>query len=243
MSVISNQQPPNGIWPRVAPYVIPPTAASLAIILVFRDLVAKSAQQKGQAIPSLTLLEGIKGGIKAAPTVGAIVGAQMMLQGGIEKALSDRNSQGDLLFTLVSSAAVGVFSAPFLAVFNGQTLGWTVSKSLREFSLRQGGAIAFQETTFVLGLSLVDPLAKRMKERFGDNKVVDYTTAFLAGATGSLVGHPANTALTRWQSGMAVDCPRQLLWGSWRKARAIGLFSVLYKWGKEALNSTASLSG
>lgn len=233
----SNQQPLNGVWTTVAPYAVPPIAASFAIIPVFRDMIAKSAQQKGKPVPSLTFMDGVKEGVKAAPAVGAIVGTQMVFQSIIEKALAGESNPGGLFTTLASSAIVGIASAPVQAVFNGYTMGWTVRKSLRRFSAWQGLAIAAQETAFVAGLSAADRLAAAMRKRFGDSKAVDYAAAFVAGASGSLAGHPANTALTRWQSGLAVESVQQLMWGSLRKARAVGSFSVAYKHGKELLNS------
>lgn len=241
-SAAPNQQSAKGMWLMAAPYVVPPVAASVAIIPAFRDLVAKSAQQKGQPVPVMTLMESMKAGTRAAPTVGAIVGGQMVLQKLVEKALFGSSGEGSLSTTLGSSAVVGTASAPVLAVFNGQTMGWTVRESLRRFSARQGMAIAIQETAFVGGLSIADRLAALMRKRFGSNKAVDYTAAFIAGAAGSLAGHPANTALTRWQSGMTVHSVRQLMRGSVRKARAVGSFSVVYKLGKEALNSTVPAS-
>ncbi len=238
----SNGQPPKGVWFSIAPYAIPPVAAAAAIVLVFRDMIAKSAQQKGQLIPDMTFMAGMKEGVKAAPTVGAIVGTQMVVQSVVEKLLSGASDTQSLFLTLASSAIVGTASAPVLAVFNGQTMGWSVRESLQRFSARQGMAIAVQETAFVGGLSVADQLAAVMRKRFGNNKAVDYTAAFVAGAAGSLAGHPANTALTRWQSGMTVENARQLMWGSVRKARAVGVFSVVYKLGKETLNSTVPTS-
>jgi hypothetical protein len=72
----------------------------------------------------------------------------------------------------------------------------------------------------------------------GNNKAVEYSAAAVAGGLGSLVGHAGNTALTRWQNGMTVDSLRQLSWGSLRKARGNAVFAVVYKLGKEVLNST-----
>jgi hypothetical protein len=217
--------------------VIPPVAASIAIIPAFRDMVIKSAQQKGESIPSIRLLDGVKGGVKAAPTVGAIVGTQMVAQHLIEKALT---KNGGIENMLVSSALVGTASAPILAVFNGQTMGWSLLESLRKFTLKQAAAISIQETAFVAGICATDKLAEEMKRTCGDKKVVEYVAAFLSGAAGSLAGHPANTALTRWQSGMSLDHASQLMWGAARKARAVGCFSVVYKFGKEALSSIHS---
>ncbi|HLB52201.1 MAG TPA: hypothetical protein VJK48_00640 [Chlamydiales bacterium] len=235
-SSAANQQPPKGMWPSFAPYVAPPIAASFAIVPVFRDMIAKSFQQKGQAVPPMTFTASLKEGVKAAPTVGIIVGAQMVLQNLVETALVGESAKKSTSTALVSSAIVGTFSAPVLAIFNGQTMGWTIRQSIQRFTLRQGFAIAVQETAFVGGLSVADRLAIAMRKQFGSNRIVDYTAAFIAGAAGSLAGHPANTALTRLQNGMPIESARQLMWGSLRKARAVGGFSVIYKLGKEVLN-------
>lgn len=239
ISPAAQNEQPSGMWPSwptILPYMVPPTAASLAIIPVFRHLIVKSAQQKGEPIPKITYLEGIKAGIKAAPTVGIIVGAQMILQSAVEKAIVGDGNKANLPSMLASSAIVGIASAPALAVFNGHTMGWTIVKSLRMFSAKQGLAIAGQETAFVCGLTAADMLSVAMKKRFGDNKAVEYSAAYLAGALGSLAGHPGNTALTRWQSSMTLNSFRQSMWGAARKAHAIGSFSVFYKLGKETLN-------
>jgi hypothetical protein len=229
---------PKEPWFSILPYVVPPIAASAAIVPAFRDMIAKSAQQKGLPIPSMSFKASVKEGFKAAPTVGAIVGTQMVLQKVVENILSAESTSQSLSSTLTSSAIIGTASAPVLAVFNGQTMGWSARESLRRFSAKQGLAIAIQETAFVGGLSVADQLAVVMKKRLGSSKAVDYIAAFIAGAAGSLAGHPANTALTRWQSGMPVENFSQLMWGSLRKARAVGIFSVVYKLGKDTLSAT-----
>lgn len=231
---ISNEK---GYWPTLAPYIVPPIAAGGAIVLPFRDFIAKSALQKGQAVPKMTVLEGLKAGLGTAPTIGVIVGTQMVAQNIVEKFLTGDSKEESMSLKLASSAIVGTVSAPILAVFNGRTMGWETMESLRKFSAKQGLAIALQETAFVGGLSVADQLAALLKEKLGDNKAVEYTAAFTAGALGSLAGHPGNTALTRWQNGMTVS-PRQLMWGALKKARGVGFFAVLYKLGKDALNST-----
>jgi hypothetical protein len=215
---------------------VPPFAASGAIVFIFRDLIAKSAEQQGQPIPRITHLEGLKEGLKAAPTIGTIIGAQMGIQGILEKAFAGNANQGTLSSMLASSATVGAISAPIIAVFNGQTMGWSIKKSLQKFSAKQAGAIAAQETAFVAGLSAADRLSALMRQEFGDNRMVGYAAAFTAGFVGSFAGHPANTALTRWQSGLSIDSHHQLMWGSTRRARAIGFFSVGYTVIKEALH-------
>lgn len=222
-------------WPLFMPYVAPVFAASVAIVPAFRDLIWKSELQKGELISRVTFWEGMKKGYKKSPTVAVLVGTQMVLQNGVEKVFAGEEDQTSLSSMLASSAVVGAASSPLVAIFNGQTMGWSVRESLRKFSGKQGFAVIMQETSFVGGLSAADRLGNVMKSYFGDNKAVEYTAAFLSGALGSLAGHPANTALTRWQIGMTVDFPGQLMWGAARKARAIGTFAVVYKWGTEAL--------
>jgi len=221
----------SSITDTIRSYAAPPIAAAAAIVPSFRHLPAKSCLQKGLPISSLTMWEGMQAGFKAAPTVGCIVGAQMLLQTSLEQAVGN---QKNFASTLAAAGVVGALSSPCLAIFNGQTMGWGLRESLRKFSTKQGAAIAAQETVFVIGLSAADFVAAPMKKIFGDNKVVDYTAAFMSGAAGSLAGHPANTALTRWQCGMSVE-PHQLMWGAARKARAIGLFATWYTFGKEIL--------
>lgn len=236
-STVPSGQSPKSIWQAETPYAIPPLAASVAILPAYGDLIAKSAQQKGEPVPSMTLKAVMKEGVKAVPTVGTLVGAQMIIQSFVERKLVGESKAPTLSVKFLSSAIVGTVSSPFVAIFNGQNMGWTARQSLGKFSPRQAAAITIQETAFVGGLSVADKLSEVMRAKFGDNKAVDYTAAFIAGAAGSLAGHPANTALTRWQSGMQVEGLSQLMWGSARKARAIGIFSVFYKLGKEVLGS------
>lgn len=230
-------------WSKIAPYVVPPLAASIAIVPAFPDMIAKSALQKGLPLPSITVLESLKIGVTAAPTVGAIVGTQMLIQRTFEeKLLGGKSEKPSFLTTLASSAIVGTISAPVLAIFNGQTMGRSWKESLRLFSLKQGGAIALQETAFVCGLSVADWLADVMKRSVGDNKGVEYAAAFLAGAAGSLAGHPANTALTRLQSNQTFSLTQHSMLGAARKARAVGCFAVIYKLTSELMNSKSSKS-
>jgi len=224
-------------WLPVAHHAVPTVAAAAAIIPVFQDLAVKSAQQQGKPIPRMVPMEVLRGGMKMSPIVGGIIGTQMMLQGRVEKALTKKDADKASLTSMVaSSGVVAIVSAPILAIFNGQTMGWRVNKTIQKFSRAQGLSIVVQETAFVGGLSAADRLAKIMKRMFGNNKAVDYTAAFIAGTLGSLAGHPANTALTRLQNGLSVGSPRQLMWGAARRARAFGVFSVFYKLGKEVLN-------
>ncbi len=117
--------------------------------------------------------------------------------------------------------------------------------TLRTFSPKQCLIITAQETAFFGGLSAADKLASILKERFGDNKVIDYTAAGLTGGLGSLAGHPFNTAVTRSQNKLPMDgfnrsflsgC-KQSIQRSLTKARAIAVFAVGYKFAKEMLNN------
>jgi hypothetical protein len=224
----------------LAPYMIPPVASSLAILPAFHDLVAKSALQKGETIPLRNFRNSFAGALKASPTVGAIVGTQMIFQKFIEKQLISNNESPTLQSSVVSSLFVGMASAPILAVFNGQTMGWSVKESLRKFSLKQSFAISLQETAFVASLSVVDHVTDKVKKQYANLKGVEYAVAFCTGALGSLAGHPANTALTRWQNGMKIENITQLMAGGVRKARAIGIFSFFYKMTKESLSSLST---
>jgi hypothetical protein len=246
----SNSPVSEGVWPKLAPYVVPPVAASFAIVPAFYDMVAKSAMQKGMPAPKMsaaTLFQGVKGGVGAAPTVGAIVGGQMVLQDVVEKVFAKTfptlsahdASRGKALLMLGSSAVVGALSSPFLAVYNGKTMTppWSVKESLSRFSLKQACAITLQETGFVAGLAAADLVSSEMKEKLGDSKAVEYFASGVSGALGSLAGHAGNTALTRWQSGMTVDSVKQLSFGSLRKARGNAVFAVVYKVGKEVFET------
>jgi hypothetical protein len=206
-----------------------PLSAACAIVPAYRDLVAKSAQQLGQSIPQTKFRDGLK----LSRTVGGIVGTQLILEGQVEKRLPEK---GTLLAKLQSSATVGVLSSAPLAVFNGQTMNLSWRQALGRLTPLQVAAITVQETFFVAGVTASEQVARPAKKVVGEHKIVDYAAAFVAGAGGSLAGHPANTALTRWQNGLKIESPSQLLWGAARKARAVGTFSVLYKFVKEVLN-------
>ncbi len=247
----SNSPPSQGFWPTLAPYIAPPVAASVAIVPAYYDMVITRFMQKGLPVPNMYARQVVKGGVGAMPSVGALVGTQMVLQDRVEKALvktfphlfEKDSNKAKASLTLASSAIVGGLSSPFLAVYNGKTMmpPWRVKESLSKFSLKQAGAITLQQTGFVTGLAAADLVSAQMKQKLGDNKPVEYLAAATAGGFGSIFGHAGNTALTRWQNGMTVNSFRQLSWGALRKARGNAVFAVFYKLGKEALNSTAAL--
>ncbi len=112
-------------------------------------------------------------------------------------------------------------------------------KSLRRLAPKQATAIVIQETAFVGGVSAKDEIAPLIREYAGDNAAVDYATAYFSGALGSILGHPANTALTRWQNGMVVESVSQSMLGAARKARGIGVLSMLFAIGNDTIKLIA----
>ena len=234
-----NGQSP-GLLSYVIPYLTPPIAASAAIVPVFPGFVAKSAQQIGKPIPKMTFKEMLVGGLKVSPTIGFIVGTQMIVQNIAEKALMKNSKNSDepnFLQMLASSVLVGGISAPALAVFNRQTMGQTVAESLKSLSAREVLAIVSRETSFLFSLRISDPLSQAMKRYSGDNKAVDYSSAFVSGVVGSIIGNPFDAALTLWQKGMKVENFYQLMRGSPIRALSIGGFSVFYKLAKDIIQS------
>jgi len=228
-------------YDQLSPLLVPPISAAVAIIPCFGDLIKKSALQKGENLPKIKIVSSLKDGLKAAPTVGMIVGSQMVFQNTLQQKLSRPQDKNNLSTIAFSSCLVGIVSAPILAIFNGQTMGLGLKETLKKLSSKQVMAISIQETAFIGGLSIADKISGIMKTNLNDHMLVDYLGAFLAGACGSLAGHPANTALTRWQSGLRLENVQQAMWGSMRKARAIGSFSVIYKIVKDSLNSRVEL--
>jgi hypothetical protein len=242
-SADTNEQPSQKIWDQFSPYVNPPIAAMIAIVPSYYGFVAKSFQQIGEKIPHMSVMEAVKGSFKAAPSIGVTVGTQMVVQSLVEKAImmrSDKKDQKPSFETmLVSSMIVGGVSALPLAVFNGQTMGQTVRQSLKAFSTKQAIAIIARETSFLFSLRVSAPLSAYMKGSCGENKAVDYVSAFASGAIGSIVGHPFDTALTLWQKSMEVNF-HQLMRGSPMKALAVGGFSVFYRAANELLESASN---
>lgn len=218
-------QPPGGYWPALAPYLVPPAAASAAIVPCFFGFVAKSALQLDQPVPRMSAKEALWKGCKAAPTIGTIVGTQLVSQNVLEAAMSHfsgkTGEKSSFEQMVLSSALVGAVSAPALAVFNGQTRGFSARESLRKLSPKQVGAIVTRETSFLFSLRISDALSAHMKNQFGESQAIDFSCAFLSGAVGSVVGHPADTALTRWQENLEVVSLKQATPGDAVKAGAV----------------------
>lgn len=243
MTSISNHQSGEAVqsWPaKMLPYAQDPVAAAGAVFVCFYGFMAKSARQLGAPMPKLNF-EVLKAGFKAAPTIGLIVGTQMAAQKVAENILMGISSSNTPTFATImaSSLFVGAVSVPALAVFNGQTLGRTVLDSLKTLSAKQAMAIVSRETSFLFSLRISNPLGESMKTYFGDNKSVEYSSAFASGAIGSVIGHPADTALTIWQKNMKIESARQLMRGASIKAATVGSFSICYKLAKDTFNKVA----
>ncbi|MCH9612763.1 MAG: hypothetical protein S4CHLAM102_12600 [Chlamydiia bacterium] len=218
-------------------YAMPLLAAGLAVILPFKQLMEKSNMQLGAKTVKVTWREGITQGCKTLPTVGGLIGAQMIFQHIVKGRMGQMGWQEGMHTDLASSAVVGLCSSPFVAVFNGGTMGWTITQSLKRFTPPIAGAIVGQETAFVGGIACADRISEIMKGALGDNKGVEYTAYYISGFAGSYVGHPFNTLLTRWQANMALESMPQLMAGSLKKGNAVGIFTILYK-GIQAVANT-----
>ncbi len=217
----STQPVQNRHWSNMFPYVTPPVAAAGAVVPVYYLFALKSAQQLEVPMRPMSPLEALKGGIRVAPTIGATVGMQLVFQKMVENAIkkSDRTTvEPGFATKLVSSTLTGAVSVPLLAIFNGQTMGYTPMQSLRALSVKQAGAILARETGFLASLGGEYP--------------------FFTGMLGSLVGHPGDTALTRWQKGLKVENLRHLFLGAPTRALAVGGFSVGYKFFQGKLNGS-----
>jgi hypothetical protein len=236
----SSESTSMDLWKSFACFVTPPVAASLSNLGTIYGFIAKSALQKGEGAPRMTPRSCLLAGIKTSPTIGAIVGTQMIAQRVLEKILngekSTKKSATDFSSILFSTVVIGAVSAPLLAVFNGQTMGWNPMKALRMLSVRQAGAIVSRETGFLCGLRLSDPLAGAMQSHFGEGIVVDYTAAFFSGSVGALAGHPADTMLTLSQRGEKLARWSHLMRGGLYRSVAVGLFGVIYKAASRALD-------
>lgn len=226
------------IWDSTVPYLIPPVAASIAIVPVFYGFIVKSAQQIGSPIPKMPIGTVLRSGFAAAPTIGITVGLQMGAQNEVEKFFPAQKETSDVTSMVFSSVIVGAISVPPLAVLNGKSMGQTAMASLKGLSSLQAGAIIIRETSFLFALRVSTPLSEYMKSTLGDNKAVEYGSAFTSGAISSIIGHPADTALTFWQKKMKIDGLRCLMRGSMPKALAVGGFSAGYQFTKNVLNQT-----
>jgi len=214
-------------------YWIPPVAAAAAIVPPFHGFVVKSAQQLGKEVPRFSLIEAVRGGLRASPTIGATVGTQMIAQNALKRR---SGGEDNLQKKALTAAAVGFISSVPYAVFNGQTMGRTALEAFRAIKPREIGAITARETSFVGSIDASDNVARVLKRYFGDNKKTEYAGAFVSGVLGSTIGHPFDTAAIRWNNGLPVHL-RHCMRGAPVKAIATGTFSTIYKIGKELLGA------
>lgn len=244
-SSVQNSPSSNGIWSQAKPYVTSPivkstVVASASIVPLMYFFMIKTARQTEEPILEMNLRKVIKQGFKAAPTIGLIVGPQLSLQPVLEKIMREalmKNPQNNekVRFTpLASSFAIALLSTPALAVFNGQTMGYTIMKSLKSLSAKQTAAIVSRETSFLFALSISRPLSEAMKEVTGDNKATKIGSVFFGGMIGSIMGHPFDTALSVWQKEKNVN-PKKLMAGSPMRALGLGLFAAFHNIGTELL--------
>jgi hypothetical protein len=213
----------------------------MAIVPVFYGFMVKSALQTGSPIPAFSMKTALWEGMKAAPTIGLIVGTQMVAQNLAEKGIMQLtgNTEPQFISMLASSILVGAVSAAPLAVFNGMTMKQTARESLSSLTARQALAIVARETSFLFSLRISGPVGEVMKENLGDSRAVKVGAAFTSGAIGSLIGHPADTALTLWQKKQEIRSARQLMNGGAAKAVTVGVFTICYGAAKELIESTA----
>ncbi|SCA62641.1 hypothetical protein SCG7086_AC_00060 [Chlamydiales bacterium SCGC AG-110-P3] len=190
-------------WKSVAPYAAPPIAAATAIIPAMPGYITKTALQLEQA-PKLSLTGCLRTAFKAAPTIGVIVGTQMIAQPCVERRFQN-NETGhtpEWAVLAASSTVVGAASAPMFAVFNGQTMGWSPLKSLRKLCIKQAAYISCKEVLFVGGIQARGRVREAISPVTKTNRVADAAAGFIGGAIGTGLGHPADTALTRTQAGL-----------------------------------------
>jgi len=113
----------NGSHPKglalLEPYVGLHCPVPAAMVIVFTRL-SRKALARGQPIPHMTILDGLKGGLKAAPTVGVSL-ERRCLSSAFEKVLTERRARACHRCSKLCSCRT--VSAPVLAVFNGQNYG------------------------------------------------------------------------------------------------------------------------
>jgi hypothetical protein len=236
---VSHSQQPT-FW---STYMVPPLAASVAIVPAFHGFLIKSDRQSQRAnvpFPRRSFAESLKAGVRAAPTVGATVGTLVVGQEFIEDRLKKKaTTEVQKSASKIASACfVAILSTPFYVVLNGRTMEppLTTLEALRGFTITQGVCIATREMFFLISLTISGPLITYAKKIFGDRESVTYGTAFASGGFGSLFGHPFDTALTRAQKRMEFKWLQHSMKGAPQKALATGVFAALFSYVKNILN-------
>lgn len=228
-------------WASFWPNMTAPVAAGSAIVPTFYGFAVKSAQQTERPLPRMTPYQAFVKGMSAAPTVGAIMGLQTYVQKKVVEYVhqyfgQEQNAQASPELLAASSIFAGAVSSPLYAILNGQSNNQRPLDSLRSLTFPQGAAITVREGAFFGGLTMAESVSDLAKRRFGKTKTVEYVSAFASGLIGTFLGHPADTALTRWQQGMTADLFRTAFRGAPTRTLAGGLFSVAYKFVKDKLS-------
>ncbi|MBA2728620.1 MAG: hypothetical protein H0U49_10670 [Parachlamydiaceae bacterium] len=232
-SVAKNQQP--FISTRDA---IPPLAAASAVfpLPICYGLATKSAWQLGIGLPSVRKV--FLNSFKIAPALGVIVGIQMFAKRAFEnssKEYFEQKGTSSYIFEFISSSVGAIASIYPLAGINAMFGGKSFFKSMKNLTLKQAGATFVRETTFVLSLSLSEPLMEKMKSIYGDNQKVEYASAAASGAFGSICGHPFDTILTCEQEGKKVVSFKHLSRGLFPRAISIATFAMCYHYMQKML--------
>ncbi len=235
-SPVQPGQKADGIQDAIYRAVIPAASATVAIVPVFYGLIAKSAKQKGSPTPLMKVRDLFQLSLKAAPSVGALVGSQIVAQSYVEKWIEEARGAKDLTSMATAAALVGTLTAPFSAIFNGITLKQSLSHSMRSMSGAQVLAITVRETSFLAAIRISKPLSQELKEQMGEKKSTEIISSFVSGAIGSVIGHPADTYLTRLQCNLQISA-RDLMRGSMIKAASVGCFTILYNEAKDTFKS------
>lgn len=215
-------------------------AASLAMIPVFYGYVVKSDRQLGRAVSTLSYKQGLYGGLKAAPMMGAVAASDLLMQDLLERRRGIKESDARWHHMLMTSTAMSICTLPFNAIFNGYTIQRTAGQSLRMLSWKQGGALICRDALFLFSLRLSAPISEAFSAQWGFHPLMTYGASFCAGAIGGALSHPADSALTLWQKGLNVKSLGQTFRGTEVKMVAAGSFALGYRAIHDLLDQDSS---
>lgn len=243
---------PTGFWQPIYEEAKKPVCAGAAIIPNYWAWVHKSAQQMGKVAPQIGIRKALyRGAAEGAPAVTLIVGSQTIAQDVVERGLEHIMTPGTTKSQATSSLIVGATTSPLLAAYNGKSAGLGFWESIRRVNAKQVGAISTRETAFLFSLRGYGPIKEVFDRALGESRANGYLAAFTSGGIGSVVAHPADTLLTRWQNNMPIvtttsttpivervaTCGRMLMWGWARKSLGTAGFAVTYRIAKEILGA------
>lgn len=221
-------------------YMALPAAAAAAIVPNFRPFAIKSALQTGVPIPRMTMIEAVKSGAKAAPTIGATVGAELIVDHGVKAMLPESVSEHAAKF--MAAGVAGFLASPLYAAFTAQTRNLHPWAAMRATTKEQALATTIRETLFLASIGVAEPLARGMRAHIVDHEAMDYAAMFISGAAGSIIGHPADTYLTRITDGKVMNwSSRAMMRGSFAKAYGTGRFLLCYEMAKKAFTQVGEM--